>query len=198
MNYTIGQPGDRLELLTVLEMQLCNHKAYLRQSEWSNGYVTLITPMSYLTKINTNSHLLTARYPEDHPHACRRNGIAGYVIWVNQRQADKHPFLSDLSKEIKRVMPDAAEPAIIAQVGVQPVERGRRSGIGTQLYEFLFDFLRSPKHAPVRDREYSDIVTEVSVANETSLRFHLKMGFKEAHRYKDTFGNEMCIVRATH
>lgn len=191
MKYLITKPRNEKDLLSVLDMQIRNHKSYLLKEEWKDGYVTLLTPLSYLKTLGMSRNVMMAHYPDS--DICYAGTPAGYLIWLNEQQTMGSPFMSAFAKDVKKLVHDVMfNVALIAQVGVHRREAGKKSGIGKELYEHLFNDLKEN-----HNKRYTHIATEVSSENHPSIEFHKKMGFETLNKYKDGFGNNMFLVGKT-
>jgi len=171
---TIFRNPRKEDFSSIIDMQIENHKSYLSESDQRNGYVTVLTPHWFLSKVFS----LLARYPTGEP--------AGYLVVVDCDTVLEHPFLRSFNEKLSSLKFE--NYAIIAQIGVNRSEVGKRSGIGTQLYDYFFTHV-------VPFEKYTSVITEVSDGNPSSYRFHEKFGFENVHDYEDSFGNGFTIMR---
>ena len=166
----------------VIDTQIENHKSSLTKEQQKDGYVTLLTPFSFLQKFNYKKHLLIARRTTGDTA-----GIpAGYLMWVDRHVAHENQFLAKFSNHLN-FKEHLSDFVIVAQIALSRTGIKKRKGIGTELYNHFFDSI-------VPDLSCKVVVTEVSEENQPSFLFHIKMGFTELSRYTDEFGNTMIIV----
>jgi hypothetical protein len=161
----------------IIDMQIKNHKSYLQKDELVKGYVTLLTPSDFLHSINHNNHILIAR--DKTGKAC------GYMVWAPPQNLTGNQFLHQFST----LLQDEGHHekfCIIAQIGVGELERGKRSGVGSQMYDHFFEKI-------IPNTNFKEVLTEISPSNKCSLYFHEKNGFQNLYAHNDDFGNKMIV-----
>ena len=169
------------DISLIIDMQIKNHKSYLQKDDLAKGYVTLLTPHEFLHSINYNKQLLIAR-EKDGSFAGKP---CGYMIWMPPPLTTNHQFLNKFST----LLQDGEHHekfCIMAQIGVEELERGKRNGIGSQIYDYFFKEI-------IPHTGFKEVLTEISPANKCSISFHEKNGFENLYAYNDDFGNKMVV-----
>ena len=160
---------------------MTNHVSYLPVTQRNNGYVSLLTPPSFLKEISGMHDNILVAFRESAPET-----ILGYVITVNHSEAQHSPLLKELAENLHDL--GLRHSTIVAQICVRNELAGTRSGIGSRLYNHVNE---QRKIWAVTE----PLVTEVSTKNYPSSLFHKKKGFKTVHTYKDGYGTEMEILK---
>lgn len=101
---------------------------------------------------------------------------------------DQMPILKPMFLEFKKVFYDTKHIAdynylIVGQVCVGIGFRGQ--GVLDKCYQL---------YKTVYKNRFDFAITEIDVRNQRSLKAHLKLGFKEIHRYFSAEGEEWSIV----
>lgn len=177
----IISPATLYDIPLIIDMQIKNHKSYLQKDELAKGYVTLLTPSDFLHSINHNKHLLVAR-EKDGDFAGKP---CGYMIWAPPQKLTGNQFLHQFSTLLQE-QGHHESFCIIAQIGVGELERGNRSGVGSQIYKHFFEEI-------IPNTGFKEVLTEISPANKCSGHFHEKHGFQNLYAYNDDFNNKMIV-----
>ena len=177
---TIG-PIRPTDTLSILGIQMQNHRSSLKLDEQKDGYVTLLTPPVYLGRHDVRNHIHVAR----HKHELLQGKIAGYIISANKDTVHGHEALTAFKNKLEEV--GYHNPAIIVQVCVARDHAGERSGVGKKLYEHMEKNLHRTQH------EW--LMTQVDSNNSTAHRFYRSLEFKAVGQaYEDEYGNIMTIM----
>ncbi len=163
----------------IIELQIKNHQNYLLAKDSKKGFVTLLTPQSYLEKIILNkkggfSQIYIAIDKKS-------NACLGYLIALMKYDVQSHPFMNEFVKMVDvHTGKKPNNTLYIAQIGVDRKYFG--CGIGKQLYRHLFSQLDEHfEESPV-----DHVITEVSPDNHSSILFHEKMGFRLLKAYTNS------------
>lgn len=179
------------DISQIIDLQIKHHVQNVpREQKEKNGFVTLLTTSSILLEC-IGLRLIFVAIDE----SIAEDNIIGYIIMMRPFTANKIEFLKPLIEEIserasgmteysRTLLKDWRNYLILAQVLVLPVYAGKK--IGTQLFS----------NAERRAKEFSVhyILTEVSSANPSSIKFHYSLGFVNSHSY-NTAGQNFIIIR---
>lgn len=152
------------DVCNVLEIQLANHKNVLPKEKRGEGFVTLLTPPSYLKSDDVFCFIAKDTDSKD-------KKMVGYIICVKAKSDLKNHIIDSL----KEALPSTGnEIMIVAQICVESGSRG--NGIAQLLYAIAATNAKA--------NSFQKLVTEIDVSNEASLKAHKKAGFKKAKKYQ--------------
>ena len=170
------------DIAKIIDIQIENHFSSLIEEEKNAGFVSLLTPSWYLKDLIDNQRVLVVNLPGEDI-----NFLVGYLILVDRKEANGNRFLRNLAEFFDEKIKN--KPFfIVAQIAISKrIDHLKRVGIGTQLYQYVFDYT-------LNKSGIKTLATEVAVGNIPSVNFHKKIGFKELGRGMDKFGNEMIFI----
>ncbi len=184
MKKMIISAATQYDIPWIIDTQITNHGSYLTaQEKEESGFVSVLTPSLFLNKINHNKKILIARLAEGE----YQGKPIGYLITCNENDAQDHPFFKKVFSDFIKKDFDAHRCLFIVQIAKITELRSRTKGVGTALYEHLFESV-----IPFTAHRY--VFTEVSPKNPVSVKLHERLGFEEVKRYKDVFDNQMILL----
>ena len=168
------------ELEGILLLQNENHYSKLSKEEIaSEGFLTCTHNIKLLSEFNNIA-----------PHiiAVSNDKVVAYLLTMTSIAEDQMPILKPMFLEFKKVFYNTKYIAdynylIVGQVCVGKGFRGQ--GVLEKCYQL---------YKTVYKNRFDFAITEIDVRNQRSLKAHLKLGFKEIHRYYSAEGEEWSIV----
>ncbi|WP_026838401.1 acetyltransferase [Gillisia sp. JM1] len=171
---------SKKELEGILQLQNENHYSKLSKEEIaSEGFLTCTHNLDLLTEFNTIAlHII----------AVSNDKVIAYLLTMTAIAEAQMPLLKPMFLEFEKVFYSTKHIAeynylIVGQVCVGKGFRGQ--GVLEKCYKLY--------KAIYKDR-FDFAITEIDLRNQRSLKAHLKLGFREIHRYFSPDGVEWCIV----
>jgi len=172
--------ASKIELQEILQLQNENHFSTLSKEEIaSEGFLTCTHSLELLAEFNSIA---------PHVIAISKNTIVGYLLTMTSIAEEKMLQLRPMFLEFKKVFYNSRKIEeynylIIGQVCIKKEFRGQ------DILEKCYHLYKT-----VYRNRFDFAITEIDLYNQRSLRAHLKLGFKEIHRYFSPNGREWCIV----
>ncbi len=169
-----------IELSSILKLQKENHYSTLSKKEMnSEGFLTCTHNLELLRELNKVA---------PHVIAVSNKKVCAYLLTMTALAEVSMPFLKPMFQEFRTITYNKKNIAdynylIVGQVCVGKAYR--RLGVLYSCYELYTRLYRN---------KYDFAITEISTRNKRSLNAHLRIGFKEIHRYFSTEDEEWSIV----
>jgi predicted GNAT superfamily acetyltransferase len=172
--------ASKKELEGILQLQNANHYSKMSKEEIaSEGFLTCTHNVEILTEFNTIA-----------PHiiAVSNDKVIAYLLTMTAIAEAQMPLLRPMFLEFKKVAYNSKNIEeynylIVGQVCVGKGFRGQ--GVLEKCYQL---------YKTIYKDRFEFAITEIDVRNQRSLNAHLKLGFREIHRYSSPDGKEWCIV----
>ena len=177
IEYSTAKTTDELDRILSLQQENLRHKKDAEE-EREQGFVTVQHEFELLSMMNQIT-----------PHIIAKDGekVIGYALAMPAHFRNEIPVLLSMFELLDNLMVNGKKLGtenfiVMGQICIEKSYRGK--GIFQGLYSNYFE-LYKPK--------FKFIITEVAERNIRSLQAHLKVGFKEVHRY-DEPGYETWVV----
>ena len=178
IHYSRAESEDHLR--SILRLQQANLRETQSQEKWrKEGYVTVEHDFELLKEMNQ---------PFGHCIALDGDSLIGYALVMEKKWRDRIEVLVPMFEQVEaqqykgRPLSEIAY-FIMGQVCIDKEYRGK--GVFRGLYQAL-ERSMSPY--------FECCVTEISTANQRSLRAHLRVGFKQIHSYPENEEQDWIIV----
>lgn len=178
IHYTISKTKN--DLTDIIELQKKNLVQNLTSEEIEKfGFVTVSHSMEVLSKMSSYEQHIIAR---------DKDLIVGYLLAMTKFSRNDIPILipmfdtfDQISYKGKRV--SKYNYLVVGQVCIHKDFRG--IGLLDNCYKTYKNYFKN---------KYDFAITEIANTNKRSLNAHLRIGFKEIHRYIDSQHTEWSIV----
>jgi len=168
------------EISSILKLQNENHYSTLSNEEMAaEGFLTCKHSLKLLIELNRVA-----------PHiiAVSNDKVIAYLLTMTAKAEASMPSLKHMFQEFKTITYNnkAITDSNYLIVGQVCVGKGYRGvGVLNNCYELYIN-----QH----QKKYDFAITEIATRNKRSLNAHLKIGFKEIHKYYSPEGEEWSIV----